>query len=170
MGKAMITIRKEKTEDYDAIDHVNRSAFGKEDAVGIVHRVREDGGMIVSLVAEDEEKIVGHILISEADFETTKGASKIAAIGPLVVLPEYQGKGVGSQLMHVGLEETKMRGYGIVVLLGHPKYYVRFGFSPELGAKVTSKYSSKGPAWMALELKGGALDICGTARYHSAFG
>jgi putative acetyltransferase len=88
----------------------------------------------------------------------------------MCVSPKRQHQGIGSALVRRGLELCRERGLGIVIVLGHPAYYPRFGFSSELAKDLHSPYSDAGDAWMALELIPGAIGrLKGTVRYPKAF-
>jgi len=108
-------------------------------------------------------------LFSELPIETGQGLIDAVSLAPLAVNPICQRQGIGSALVRQGLEHCRERGKPIVVVLGHPGYYPRFGFSAELAKKLHGPFS--GEAWMALELRDGALDdVEGTVRYPEAFG
>ena len=102
--------------------------------------------------------------------ETDDGDVDAASLAPMGVLPEYQNRGIGSDLVERGLERCHELGERIVVVLGHPDYYPRFGFRPELAADLESPWTGSG-AFMALELTDGALDdVAGPVRYAEPFG
>ncbi|MBI3473326.1 MAG: N-acetyltransferase, partial [Candidatus Solibacter usitatus] len=94
----------------------------------MVDRLRDDGLAIVSLVAVENEEVVGHILFSELPIATAGGVINAASLAPTAVRPGRQGRGIGSALVRRGLELCRQRGIGIVVV-GHPHYYPRFGFA-----------------------------------------
>ena len=149
-------IRPETSADQDAIRHVNRLAFGQDDEARLVDALRDGGYVRVSLVAERAGKIVGHILFSDMPILTGAGTVPALALEPMSVLPEFQNQGIGSALLRCGLEECRQLGHKIVVVLGHPHFYQRFGFSPELAAHLESPFSGK-DSFMAVELVPGAL-------------
>jgi putative acetyltransferase len=163
-------IREERLEDRDAIRAVNRAAFGGETEARLVDLLREAGEFIVSLVSLREDHVVGHVLFSRIWVETPGGRIAAASLAPMAVLPEWQRRGVGSELVRRGLELCGERGVPFVVVLGHPEYYPRFGFSAELARRLTSPYSSAGAAWMAVELRAGSLEgVNGRVVYPAAF-
>lgn len=165
----MLSIREETPQDYEAIREVNRLAFHQEEEGQIVDRLRADGLVIASLVAVEDGGVVGHILFSELPIETDRGVLRAASLAPMAVRPERQRRGIGSALVLRGLEVCRERGYSIVVVVGHPNYYPRFGFSAERARNLRSPFA--GEAFMALELTPGALeDVVGTVRYPEAFG
>lgn len=134
-------IRRERPGDIPAIDAVHRAAFALEYAngaaaappaepaeVGLVHRLRTDSGWMptLSLVAEDHDRVVGHVCLTRAGV----GPFPVLALGPIGVLPDHQHAGVGSGLMHAALGAADALDEPLVGLLGSLRYYPRFGFVP----------------------------------------
>ena len=166
----MIQIREETQADHDAIREVNRLAFEGEEEGLLVDRLRADGLLIASLVAEEQEQIVGHILFSGLPIEIEKEGITACSLAPMAVRPEAQRRGIGAALVKAGLDLCRERGCSIVVVVGHPAYYPRFGFSVGLAQKLRSPFSGS-EAFMALELVPEALaGVSGTVRYPDAFG
>lgn len=164
----MLMIREETPDDYSTIREINRKAFGGEAEGTLVDRLRADGLVVVSLVAIKDGEISGHILFSELVVEIGGEIVPAAALAPMAVLPGRQRIGVGSALVREGLELCRRHGKSLVAVLGHPEYYPRFGFSPELAKCLHGPYS--GAAWMALELTPGVLNGGeGRVRYPAAF-
>jgi putative acetyltransferase len=162
-------IRPEVATDHEAIRHVNRMAFGGEEEARLVDALREGGYVRVSLVAERDQQVVGHILFSDLPILTKSGVVPALALAPLAVLPDYQRRGVGSALVRQGLEVCAEQGHRIVIVLGHPDYYPRFGFSAALARPLDSPFS--GDHFMALELVPGALaGVSGQVQYPPPFG
>lgn len=167
----MISIRKERPEDIAAIHHVNEQAFGQADEASLVDRLRENGKAIISLVATEDARVVGHILFSPVTIESASKKSAAIGLAPMAVLPEFQNQGIGSRLVNTGLEECKRLGYGAVVVLGHPKFYPRFGFVPSVQYRLKSEYDVPDEVFMVLELGNGALTDCsGIVKYQPEFG
>lgn len=165
-----VIIRYEKLEDRDAIYQVNEMAFGGKTEPELVNDLREANAVVFSLVAEQDDCIVGHILFSPMIVEAENSSFEILTLSPLAVLPEYQRKGIGSQLVRAGLEECRKLGHEIVTVLGHSEYYPRFGFIPAGTKGIGCEFEAPEDAWMILELKPGALaGRTGTAKFHSAF-
>ena len=131
--------------------------------------LRAEGAVASSLVAIEDGQVVGHILFSEMTIDTEGGPVRAASLAPLAVRPDRQRQGIGSALVERGLQACRCRGHTIVIVLGHPEYYPRFGFSAERARNLRGPFA--GEAWMALELTPGALEgISGTVRYAKAFG
>lgn len=168
----MLTIRTENIEDQAAVYEVNRLAFGRESEARLVETLRRSDDFIpeLSLVAEKDGRIVGHVLFSPITIETEGGAVSALGLGPVAVRPELQRQGIGSELVRRGLKECRRLGHGIVVVIGHPSYYPRFGFSSARakGLEIPSEVPDE--AFMALALVPGALDgVEGIVRFPSAF-
>jgi putative acetyltransferase len=163
-------IREETPEDREVIRAVNRLAFGGDAEGELIDRLRADGDILLSLVAQVDGEVVGHILFSKLKAETHGGMIKAAALAPMAVTPEFQGRGIGTALVERGLALCRERGYTVVIVLGHPDYYPRFGFDARLGQSLSSPYSELGAAYMALELVPGTLTgVSGSVRYPEAF-
>lgn len=155
--------------ERSAVYSVNMAAFGQPDEADLVDRLRQEGVVLVSLVAEHRKRIVGHILFSRMLIETESGSVSAVALAPMAVLPEFQRQGIGGQLIRYGLELLRTRGERIVIVVGHPSYYPRFGFSCERARSLESPFPAE--ALMAMELTPSALDgVHGKVRYPAAFG
>lgn len=164
----MLLIRDEHPGDYDTIRKLNQLAFQGDQEARLVDDLRNDGAVVASLVAVEEDQIVGHVLFSDITIETEAGVLHALALAPMAVLPDHQRRGIGSALVRHGLELCRERGNSIVLVLGISRIYPRFGFSAELAKNLRGPYS--GDAWMALELIPGALaGVRGTVRYSKAF-
>jgi putative hydrolase of the HAD superfamily len=150
-----IAIRHEWPEDIPAIHRVNQRAFPQETEANLVDLIRDRGNVTLSLVALNGADVVGHILFSPVTLEPNNHIRGLG-IGPVAVLPEMQGKGLGSQLIEKGLNICRERGYDFIVLLGDPRYYSRFGFIPAREFGLTSEYGD-GDEFQARELKPGIL-------------
>lgn len=160
-------LREELPGDIDAIRAVHRLAFDDETVVRLVDQLRDDGDVVTSLVSVENGQIVGHIMFSELEIDQGSETRSGASLTPLGVVPERQRLGIGSALVRRGLELCRERGRPIVIVLGHPSYYPRFGFSSTLGKRVKSPY---GDAFMALSLDPiGFPNGVWTPRYPAAF-
>jgi putative acetyltransferase len=154
------------------VGDVVRAAFGRDDEAVLVSALRAGGYARLSLVAEVDGQIVGHVLLSDLPIRAAGVTHPALALAPVAVLPACQRRGVGSQLIRHGLETCRDRAQGarIVIVLGEPEYYRRFGFSSELTRRIVSPFSGKA-AWQALELSEGALaGVAGRVCYPPPFG
>ncbi len=168
----MSMIRQETISDRDAVHEVNRLAFGRDDEASLVEALRRSDAFIpeLSLVAEKEGRVVGHILFSRITVEAPTRVVTALSLAPMAVLPEFQRQGIGSDLVRDGLERSKAAGHEIVIVLGHPDYYPRFGFSPARAMGVECPFPAPDEAFMAIELVPGALDaVEGTVKYPPEF-
>jgi putative acetyltransferase len=162
-------VRPEEHEDRDAVRRVHRLAFAGDDEARLVDALRDGGFARVSLVAEAEGEVVGHVLFSEMRIDTRTGPVPALALAPLAVVPACQRRGIGSELVRRGLERCAAAGHRVVIVLGHPEYYPRFGFSAALAEPLLAPFS--GEAFMALELVPGALGgVAGRVVYPPPFG
>jgi putative acetyltransferase len=164
-------IRREIPEDIEAIRHVNEEAFGGKEEADIVDALRKRSATVLSLVATDEGRVIGHILFSPVTIESESSSFPAVALAPMSVLPEYQGKGIGSDLVRAGLDECRAMGHELVVLVGHADYYPRFGFVPARERGIECEFEVPDEAWMLLELREGALGgRKGTVKFQAEFG
>lgn len=165
-----INIRTETPEDTPAIHEVNRSAFGRVDEAELVDKLRLDNAITLSLVAVDNGQVVGHILITPVTVDSDDSQWDAVALGPMAVLPSYQRLGIGSQLIGAAFAELIRAGHFVVIVLGHPQYYPRFGFKPSRPLGIQWEISVPEDVFMVAELKDGALGgKKGVVRYHPAF-
>ena len=161
-------IRPESVEDGEAIRHVHRVAFDGSTEASLVDRLRDDRLVVVSLVAVEDGQIVGHILFSRLPIHTSTVVIPAVALAPMGVIPDRQRQGIGSALVREGLRACRAAGERIVIVLGHPEYYPRFGFSSALASRLRNPFNRS--AFMALELESGALaGVLGDVRYPPAF-
>jgi putative acetyltransferase len=148
--------------DRTAIRAVVTAAFGRESEADLVDWLREDGDNVISLVAEDGDAIVGHVL-----FSPMTAPFRALGLGPVAVMPERQRTGLGGALIRAGLEQARKAGWRGVFVLGDPVYYRRFGFTPDLAAGFSSPYA--GPYLMAAALQGALPATAGEIAYAPAF-
>jgi len=165
----LIVIRHEGPLDLPAIRGVNLLAFGGVGEANLVDALRDAGDARLSVVAEVEDQIVGHVMFSRLKIHQPTGdVFEALALAPMAVVPALQRQGVGTTLITSALQDCAAAGHRAVIVLGHAKYYPRFGFSTQLTAKLESPYA--GPHFMALELVPGALaDVTGRVEYPPAF-
>ncbi len=165
----MTHIRTQSAEDDSAVRQVNEAAFPTPVEADLIERLRAEADPVISLVAEDDGAIVGHILFSPATLAADSDFVAFA-LGPMAVLPARQRQGIGSNLVRAGLDECARLGCRAVFVLGHPDYYPRFGFVPASRYGIVSQFEVPDEVFMALELEPGALaGKAGKMRYHAAF-
>jgi len=165
----LVYIREERKEDFEEIRRLNEGAFGQPVEGDLIDALRAGGAVTVSLVAEVEGQMVGHILFSPV---TVTGGDDLKAVGlgPMAVLPEHQRRGIGSLLIRKGLEYCRRAGIQAVVVLGHPDYYPRFGFRRASSWGLRCEFDAPDEAFMALELIPNILSgRSGVVNYHAAF-
>jgi putative acetyltransferase len=163
-----MVIRPETADDAGAVRLVLTAAFRGEDEATLIDLLQDGGDVVLSLVALVENQIVGHVLFSRLVIRTGAGVLAGVALAPLAVLPAFERRGIGSALVRDGIRQLRDSGEAIVIVLGDPEYYTRFGFSTELAKPLRSRYS--GPAFMAQAITPGALDgVAGDVKYPSAF-
>ncbi len=161
-------IREERPGDQEAIRRVHRDAFGGDLEARLVDLLRERGKAVTSLVADDHGQIVGHILFSEVTIDAASGCRALG-LAPLGVLPANQHQGVGSSLVREGLTRCTDAGHDVVVLVGAPAYYARFGFHAAKARGLDNEYGVN-DEFMVLELRTASLDrVRGLVRYAPEF-
>ena len=153
----MVVLRKERPDDRDAVRRVNQLAFGRDDEADLVDALRRGGHPCISLVAEREDRLVGHILFTPVRIVSESGEFEAIGLAPMSVLPEFQRQGIGKELVASGLETCRVLGHEIVVVLGHPEYYPRFGFEKAAPLGIRWEHEASEEAFMVLELREGAL-------------
>lgn len=174
-----ILIRKEETFDYKEVIELTTKAFenmpfadGGEDK--LVERLRKAPNFIseLSLVAESEGKILGHILFTPATIENGQKQFQTLVLGPVSVLPEFQKQGIGGELIKAGHKKAIDCGFDSVILIGHPEYYPRFGYKPASGWGIKTHYQlPSDDVFMAVELKENALkNVSGMVIFPPEFG
>ena len=166
----MAVIRQEQQGDIAAIREVNDRAFGQGQEGEIVDELRAGCKELVSLVAVEGEKIIGHILFSPAVIETDAEEVNGMGLAPMAVLPEYQRKGVGAMLVQTGIEKIKRMGYPFIIVLGHPEYYRRFGFEQASIYGIKSQWDVPDEAFMMMILDTAAMSgVSGRGKYREEF-
>ncbi len=162
-------IRVEQDKDRAAIRAVNESAFETPAEATLVAALREKVRPFLSLVAERDGAVVGHILFSPVILGEYRQLN-LMGLAPMAVSPDYQRQGIGSALVRAGLDECRKLGMGAVVVLGHPEYYPRFGFTPSAQFGIQSEFDVPEEVFMVLELEPGYLQgQAGVIHYHGAF-
>ena len=162
-------IRAEEPADVATVREINAGAFETSAEADLVDLLRAQASPVVSLVADLDGRVAGHILFSPVTLDG-QAHPLIMGLAPMAVASGNQRQGVGSALVREGLERCRQLGATAVVVLGHHDYYPRFGFVPASRYGVRCEYDVPDDVFMALELRAGALDgKPGTIRYHAAF-
>jgi putative acetyltransferase len=150
---AGLTIRPETGRDEAAIAEVTAAAFGKQREARIVDAIRRSDRFVpeLSLVAELEGVVVGHLMLSYVDLDDD--SRRVLELGPMSVAPERQRSGIGSALVEEALRRADDRGEPLVLVLGHPTYYPRFGFRPASTLGIVPPPGVRDEAFMAVPLR-----------------
>jgi putative acetyltransferase len=169
----VIVIRAETADDREAVRRINEIAFGQPAEADLVDLLRERCADAISLVAVDADNgdgIVGHILFTPV---VVDGAPRVVGMGLalMAVLPDRQRCGIGSRLVRRGLELLRERSCPFVVVVGHPEYYPRFGFTRASTHRIASQWEGvPDEAFMVLILDEAAMAaVSGVARYREEF-
>lgn len=166
-------IRQEKAEDYEAVYHVVQEAFQNAEHTDgnehhLVTALRKSKSFIpeLSLVALEDQRVVGHILFTKA----VVNGVEVLALAPLAVLPEYQNRGIGLSLIEEGHRIARRLGYGYSVVLGHPQYYPKAGYLPASRYGIRAPFPVADENFMAICLRTEPKQLNGTMEYDAAFG
>lgn len=165
MQNSGFTIRLEEKSDYREVEYITREAFWNHHVPGcdehyLAHLLRAAKCFLPELdfVAELDGRLVGNIMYSRAVIRGDDGAEHpVLSFGPVSVLPDFQGFGIGSALIQTSLARAKETGHTAVLIYGDPEYYCRFGFVPAERFGIGTKYNTYADALQAIELIPGAL-------------
>jgi putative acetyltransferase len=164
-----ILVRPEERRDWECVETIVGDAFGQDAEARLVSRLRSVTG-VFSLVATVDDTVVGHVLFSPLTARSGMRAPIAYGLAPVAVAPTWQRRGIGAQLITVGLEELRSVGVGLVVVLGHASYYPRFGFVPAATLGLSCKWGGEDGSFQAVELVvGSARAYRGVVDYHPAF-
>jgi putative acetyltransferase len=154
----MTSIRPERGNDAVAVGTIHAQAFGRPDEGRIVERLRARARPYLGLVAtDDRDDMVGHIVFSPVTLHCYQAPYSIMALAPMAVVPPWQRRGIGSALVREGLQACRSAGHDVVVVVGHPAFYPRFGFVPARPLGLMSEPPVPDEAFMVAELTPGAL-------------
>lgn len=163
-------IRCEAFDDYSAIDELYQQAFERNNEAQLVENIRNSNYYIpqLSLVAQIDNRVVGHILFSHINL-VGEANLQVLGLAPLAVLPQFQRHGIGSALIRVGLETADAMGEALVVVLGHPQLYSRFGFKPSVHYQIESPFPVPENVFMVKLLKNYQKNYTGKVVYPPTF-
>jgi putative acetyltransferase len=167
-----INIRPETTQDHQKIRDINELAFGQENEAILIEKLRLNPRFpdAISLVAEVNDEVVGHILFFPVQIVNNEKIFESLALAPMAVLPPFQNKSIGTELVYAGLETARCKGYQSVIVLGHKDYYPRFGFQLAKRWDIRAPFEVPTENFMALELEEKGLSgVSGTVRYPVEF-
>jgi putative acetyltransferase len=165
----MVEMRTAQPGDNTAIQEVHTVAFGGPVEAKLVKLICERKKALLSLVALRDGTVVAHILFSQVTVATVPEGFKAVGLAPVAVLPQFQRQGIGSMLVRKGLEQCKHAGYDVVVLVGDPAYYSRFGFLRAADFGLQNEYGVL-DEFMVLQLRDGALGgVKGMVKYLPEF-
>lgn len=165
-------IRREKKEDFNSIYEINEQAFKQKDESELIERIRDSKNFIpeLSLVAEENGRIIGHILFSKIKIIGEKEYESLA-LAPMAVLPEFQKQGIGGKLIKEGLNKARELGFNSAIVIGHKECYPRFGFERASKWNIKCPFEVPDEVFMAVELNAGALaEKSGIVEYPKEFG
>jgi putative acetyltransferase len=160
-----VEIVREAETDRAAVRAIQEAAFGARAEADLVDALRRDGDLVLSLVARADGGPVGHVAFSRLAMPET-GARGVA-LAPLAVKPSFQRQGIGAALVREALATLASAGEDVVLVLGDPAYYGRFGFAAAAAQALRTPYD--GPYLQALALSDAGRAARGRVRYAAAF-
>lgn len=172
-----IIIRQEKETDYKFSEKIVEESFRNEEYSDhkehfLIEKLRRSNAFIpeLSLVAEINKEIIGYIMLTRIFIENDHSRHVSLALAPVAILPEYQNRGIGSKLINESLKIAKELGFESVIVLGHDKYYPRFGFKPTSSFGIKAPFDIPNEMFMAVELRDDSLaGVKGTVIYSKEF-
>lgn len=168
-----VKIRKETQSDYSDVYNLNKVAFKQDVESKLIELLRKSSAFIpeLSIVAIINNNIVGHILFTNIIVKGEDGNEyNSLALAPMSVIPKYQAKGIGGQLIKHGLNTAKKLGFKSVIVLGHKDYYPKFGFEAASQWNIKAPFDVPDDVFMAIELvENGLRGISGVVKYPKEF-
>lgn len=166
----MLIIRDECTEDFPTVFEINSLAFDTDAEARLVNLMRRKARPVVSLVAERDDQILGHIMFTPVQIDGEAAGGRTMGLGPIAVHPDAQGQGIGARLVQAGLDACRALRTELVFVVGDPEYYHKFGFKPAADSGFHYKDEKFDNVFSVLELtKGAASGLSGEVLYHPAF-
>jgi putative acetyltransferase len=155
---AGVVIRPARPSDSRAIASVHQAAFETDAEARLVEALLAGGDGIISLVAVENAMVVGHVLLSRVTIDQNDTGTEALSLAPIAVRPDSQRRGIGSALVRASVDAAREQGWEIIVVLGHPGFYPRFGFEPATPRGILPPWPDiPEEAWMVAELSPGAL-------------
>ena len=172
-----IAIREEKYSDHKSVMGLIEKAFRSMEKSDhreqfLVERLRKSEAFIpeLSLVAEFENEIIGHILLTKIEIVDGDKSSESLALAPVSVLPEYQNRGIGGKLILAAHQKARDLGYQSIVLLGHPEYYPKFGYQPAKKIDINLPFAvDEGNCFVIELVENGLNEVSGLVKYPQEF-
>ncbi|MCD8486573.1 MAG: N-acetyltransferase [Desertifilum sp.] len=168
----MLEVQAETPDDLSAIRQVISDAFCQPQEANLVETIRHSDNFIpaLSLVAKQEGRVVGYLLFSAIAIVAETQVYRALALAPLTVQPKWQKQGIGTRLLQYGLERCQNFDYPVVIVLGHPEFYSRFGFQTASQFKIYPPFEVPDEAFRVRENQPGSLHfICGKVQYPRYF-
>lgn len=158
-----VLIRRETPDDFIQVARLIEMAFCQKNEAMLVEQLRHNKkyNPMLSLVADYDGHVIGHILFFPIMIRSEDSETESLALAPLSVSPEFQKMGIGGRLIQQGMKTARAIGFGSVIVLGHPKYYLRFGFVPAIKWNIKAPFEVPADALMAIEFEQGALKNAG---------
>lgn len=167
-----LTIRQEQPQDSDTVYQINKQAFAQDAEAKLVDALRNSDAFVpeLSLVAELDSQIVGHILFTKIQIVNGDDSYESLALAPMAVLEDYQKQGIGGALIREGLQRATALGFTSVIVLGHEHYYPKFGFEPAAKWNIKAPFEVPSEIFRAIELvPNGLQHVSGTVQYPKEF-
>ncbi|MCP5141998.1 MAG: N-acetyltransferase [Gammaproteobacteria bacterium] len=166
-----IMVRPETADDIRAIDVVNLSAFEGDREARLIDALRRSPSFVpeLSLVAEFNGRIVGHLLLSKVELRRREQTIELLELGPMSVVPSQSHRGIGTTLIETAISQAKERGFKAIVEVGAPGYYARFNFEPAAKWGLSCNLPVPDDAITAIELEAGVLNGGGHIIYPPQF-